>query len=461
MTGVDSPTNVTTDQMTEDSLSATVSWNKVEAPLDRYMGRYTSADGDTKEIQVGSENDMITLLDLKPDMEYVTNIWAEKEPQRSKKASTRAVTDINSLAYLVIHQVAEDTATTSWDRAQTLEERSMVNYISVGGDTEETEVGKNKAAMTLTGLKPEYVIFIWTEKGTQSKMISTEAVAVPLSIGASQGDMPPPALLMDGFSCSVHRVSFLYVHATDCSQVQQNRNASSSMYTIYLNGDGSRLLLVYCDMSTDRGRWILLPEWSSMSMGGWWMLMYPTIWGYVYGRLMQFSLMPVSVFIASAVSMHLDSGHTGGLDKLYNLTSCSSICYELRVDLWTASNSVCAVCDISQVASSRDRYRLSVGNRGNAGDTRTYHNGWKFTTWDRDSGVALSNCALRHQGAWWYKNCHLANLSRKHGESNHSLDLNWESWKGHEFSIPFMEMKIHPQSSSNEPTLGRRKKIRA
>lgn len=50
------------------------------------------ADGVTKEIQVGSENDMIILLDLKPDMEYVTDIWAEKGPQRSKKAGTRAVT---------------------------------------------------------------------------------------------------------------------------------------------------------------------------------------------------------------------------------------------------------------------------------------------------------------------------------------------------------------------------------
>lgn len=65
--------------MTKDT--ASVPWNKVEAPLDRYMGRYTSADGVTKEIQVGSENDMITLLDLKPDMEYVTDIWAEEGPR--------------------------------------------------------------------------------------------------------------------------------------------------------------------------------------------------------------------------------------------------------------------------------------------------------------------------------------------------------------------------------------------
>lgn len=60
-----------------------------------------------------------------------------------------------------------------------------------------------------------------------------------------------------------------------------------------------------------------------------------------------------------------------GLDKLHNLTSNSPLRYELRVDLWTASESVYAVYDFFQVASSRERYRLSVGNyRGNAGEER-------------------------------------------------------------------------------------------
>lgn len=81
----------------------------MEAAIDRYMVRYTSADGDTKEMQVGSGNDMITLLDPKPDMEYVTHIWAEKGPQRSKKANTRAVTGEQhwrelSLKFELLHQ---------------------------------------------------------------------------------------------------------------------------------------------------------------------------------------------------------------------------------------------------------------------------------------------------------------------------------------------------------------------
>ncbi|NXN65145.1 TENN protein, partial [Himantopus himantopus] len=672
-TGIDSPTNVATDQVTEDT--ATVSWNKVEAPIDRYMVRYTSADEDTKEIEVGSEKDIITLLDLKPGVEYVIHIWAEKGPQRSKKASTRAVTkidsptelltdqvtenaitvswnkvqasidryrvsytsangdteerevekdknvatlaglmpgmeyviyiwaekgeqqskrasteavtEIDSPAHLVTDQVTEDTVTISWDRVQALIDRYMVNYTSVDGDTEEMEVGRNETTMTLTGLKPgiEYVILLWAEKGTwQSKRISTEAVTemdspknlvtdqvtedtatiswdsiqAPIdrymvSYTSADGDTKeievgkdrsvttltglkpgmkytihlwaelgskeskrvsidtlteidppknlhvsdvthstgvvtwtPPAADIDGYALTYQgqdgiskevqlspseqrfvlegleqgvrytifvmaykgdrqskktdstfsTVSFLYPYPADCSQTQQNGNASSGMYTIYLNGDGSRPIQVYCDMITDGGGWIVFQRRSTGELD-----FYKRWKDYVEG------------FGDPTGEFWL------GLDKLHNLTSSSPIRYELRVDLWTASESVYAVYDFFQVASSRDRYRLSVGNyRGNAGDAMTYHNGWKFTTWDRDNDVALSNCALTHHGAWWYKNCHLANLNGKYGESKHSEGVNWEPWKGHEFSIPFTEMKIRPQSSSNEPILGRKKR---
>ncbi|XP_049664511.1 tenascin-N isoform X3 [Accipiter gentilis] len=496
-TGVDSPTNVATDRVTEDT--ATVSWSKVEAPIDRYMVRYTSADGDIKEIEVGSENDIITLLDLKPGMEYVIHIWAEKGPQQSKTASIRAVTEIDSPTELLTDQVTEDAITVSWNKVQASIDRYRVSYTSASGITEEREVEKDKNVTTLAGLKPgmEYVIYIWAEKGEQqSKRASTEAVTKidpPKNLRVSDVThstgvvtWTPPAAQIDGYALTYQgqdgtskevqlgpseqrfvlegleqgvrytifvmaykgdrqsrktdstfsTVSFLYPYPADCSQVQQNGNASSGMYTIYLNGDGSRPMQVYCDMTTDGGGWIVFQRRSTGEVD-----FYKRWKNYVEG------------FGDPTGEFWL------GLDKLHNLTSSSPIRYELRVDLRTAGESVYAVYDFFQVASSRDRYRLSVGNyRGNAGDAMTYHNGWKFTTWDRDNDVALSNYALTHHGAWWYKNCHLANLNGKYGDSKHSEGVNWEPWKGHEFSIPFTEMKIRPQSPSNEPILERKKR---
>lgn len=151
-----------------------------------------------------------------------------------------------------------------------------------------------------------------------------------------------------------------------------------------------------------------------------------------------------------------------GLDKLHELTSTAAIPFELRVDLRTFNESTYAAYDHFQVASNRDRYKLSVGKyQGTAGDAMTYHNGWKFTTWDRDNDIALSNCAITHHGGWWYKNCHLANLNGKYGEDKHSEGVNWEPWKGHLFSIPYTEMKIRPRSHNFEPILGRRRRFLA
>lgn len=60
-----------------------------------------------------------------------------------------------------------------------------------------------------------------------------------------------------------------------------------------------------------------------------------------------------------------------GLDKLHNLTMGTPTRYEVRVDLQTANESAYAVYDSFQVASSKERYRLTVGKyRGTAGKTK-------------------------------------------------------------------------------------------
>ena len=79
-----------TNQVTENT--ATISWDPVQADIDRYMVRYTSADGETREIPVRKEKSSTVLTGLRPGVEYTVQVWAQKGARESKKAKTKAPT---------------------------------------------------------------------------------------------------------------------------------------------------------------------------------------------------------------------------------------------------------------------------------------------------------------------------------------------------------------------------------
>ncbi|XP_023566151.1 tenascin-N isoform X2 [Octodon degus] len=496
-TDIDSPKNLVTDQVTENT--ATVSWDPVEADIDRYVVRYISADGETREIPVGKEHSSTVLTGLRPGVEYKVELWAQKGTQESRKVNTMAPTEIDSPKNLVTNQVTESTATISWDPVQANIDRYMVRYTSADGETREIPVKKEKTSTVLTGLRPgvDYTVQVWAQKGNrQSKKANTKAPTEidppknfrPFGVTHSGGALTwmPPSAQIDGYiltyqlpngimkevklgkgeqrfelqdleqgitypaslvafkgdqrsrsvSTSLSTVDARFPHPSDCSQVQQNSNAASGLYTIYLNGDVNRPLQVYCDMDTDGGGWIVFQRRNTGQLD-----FFKRWRSYVEGfgdPMQEFWL---------------------GLDKLHNLTTSTPTRYEVRADLQTSNESAYAVYDFFQVASPKERYKLTVGKyRGTAGDALTYHNGWKFTTFDRDNDIALSNCALTHHGGWWYKNCHLANPNGKYGETKHSEGVNWKPWKGHEFSIPYVELKIRPHGYSRERFHGRKKR---
>ncbi|XP_004706875.1 tenascin-N [Echinops telfairi] len=476
-TDIDSPKNLVTDRVTENT--ASVSWDTVQAAIDRYMVRYTSADGETKEVPVRKDQSSTVLTGLRPGVEYTVYVWAQKGSRESKKADTKAPTDIDSPKNLVTDRVTENTASVSWDPVQAAIDRYMVRYTSADGETKEVPVRKDQSSTVLTGLRPgvEYTVHVWAQKGSrESKKADTKAPTDidppknfrPSGVTQSGGKLTwtPPDAQIDGYvltlqfpdgtvkevqlgpgdqrfasqglqqgvtypvslvafkgdrrsrsvSTTLSTVGARFPHPSDCSQIQQNSNVASGLYTIYLHGDVSQPLQVYCDMDTDGGGWIGFGD----PMKEFWL----------------------------------------GLDKLHNITTGAPSRYEVRVDLQTANESAYAVYDSFQVASSKERYKLTVGKyRGTAGDALTYHNGWKFTTFDRDNDIALSNCALTHHGGWWYKNCHLANPNGRYGETKHSEGVNWEPWKGHEFSIPYVELKIRPRGYHGEAVVGRKKRM--
>ena len=47
----------------------------------------------------------------------------------------------------------------------------------------------------------------------------------------------------------------------------------------------------------------------------------------------------------------------------------------------------------------------------NTGDSLSYHNGHKFSTYDVDQDGTSINCAVVDHGGWWYNTCAYANLN--------------------------------------------------
>ncbi|KAL7851916.1 hypothetical protein SRHO_G00177010 [Serrasalmus rhombeus] len=218
------------------------------------------------------------------------------------------------------------------------------------------------------------------------------------------------------------------VVATDCSNIYANGQKKSGVYTI--NPAGGAPVEVQCDMGSDGqtkdANWTVIQRRMDGSVNFYrpWE-QYKNGFGNKNGE------------------------YWLGLEILYQLTSKRK--YELRVDLEDFEGvKVYAQYTTFSVDSEVNGYKLTVAGflNGGAGDSLTYNNGQKFSTFDKDQDSWPNNCAKSFLGAFWYNNCHYTNpngiyLWGKDGTLNAIGDV-WYTWKTYDYGLKSITMKIRP-----------------
>ncbi|XP_077163047.1 tenascin isoform X4 [Paroedura picta] len=404
-TALDAPSGLVAVNITDSEALAV--WQPAIAAVDSYVISY-AAEGEPEVTQSVSGNTVeYDLINLHPAAEYTLRMHAVKGPQRSSTVTTKFTTGLDAPKDLIATEVQFETALLTWRPPRASVTGYLLIYESIDGKVKEVILGPDSTSYSLSDLSPstQYTVKLQAlNRSLKSKTI--QAV----------------------FTTS----GLLYPFPRDCSQALLNGETASGLYTIYVNGDQSQPLEVYCDMASDGGGWIVFlrrqdggqdfyQNWRTYEAG--------------FGD-------PKKEFWI-------------GLDKLHKITSQGQ--YELRVDLRDHGETAYALYNKFSVGEARTRYRLKVdGYSGTAGDSMTYHNGRSFSTFDKDNDSAITNCALSYKGAFWYKNCHRVNLMGRYGDNSHSQGINWFHWKGHEYSIQFAEMKLRPYSFRNLE--GRRKR---
>ncbi|KAJ3594635.1 hypothetical protein NHX12_003942 [Muraenolepis orangiensis] len=463
-TDPDAPTNLVAVEVTEDT--ALMSWGRVQAKVDGYALTYSSPDeGPGPEVPLGPDSDTYRLTGLRPGVHYAVEVWAVNRDKASRRISAHAETDPDAPTNLAAVEVTEDTALMSWGRVQAKVDGYTLMYSSPGeGPGPEVPLGPDSDTYRLTELRPgvRYAVEVWAVNGDKaSRRISAHAEteidgpkelkATDVSMDSARLTWTPPLADIEGYilsyravddtmetvkkrlgggqsgsfsvpglvsgkryvatliayrgtkrskevETSFETVGHVYPFPMDCVQLMKNGNTQSGVYTVYLNGNQSKAIEVFCDMDTDGGGWLMLQR---RTVGK---LDFMKRWRqYIAG----FGNLTDEFWL--------------GMDNIYQLTNTPTQ-YEVRFDLGLGAERAYAVYHSFRIAPAKQKFKLSIGEySGTAGDAMTYHQGRPWSTVDSDNDIALGNCALTHRGAWWYKNCHLANLNGRWGDNRHSM----------------------------------------
>uniref|UniRef100_A0A667XCH4 Tenascin Ca n=1 Tax=Myripristis murdjan TaxID=586833 RepID=A0A667XCH4_9TELE len=462
----------TTLSQTDDSI--TLQWSN--SLITAYKLVYVSRDGRSEEVVIPATATTHVLTNLTPGMVYTVTLTAERGQRRSAPATLYASTGDIKDAPTTPQSALDTGAVQTPGPLRPLASQGPSLSSSGGMISGEYNVSLNVTSYKITGLRPstDYVAYLYgIFKGSRTSAVSIVAstdVDPPRDLAASniQTDSAtvtwkPPRAAVTGYTLTFSSadatvrvcpsacqlkytvrlqaivgpqksrpvstifstIGKLYRHPKDCAQALLNGETTSGLYTIYLEGEESQPIQVYCDMTTDGGGWMVFLRRQN-------------------GKLEFFR----NWKNYTAGFGNMNDEFWLGLSNLHKITSSGQ--YELRVDLRDNGETAYAQYDKFSVAEPRTRYKVYIGGySGTAGDSMTYHQGRPFSTYDNDNDIAVTNCALSYKGAFWYKNCHRVNLMGKYGDNSHSKGINWFHWKGHEHSIEYAEMKIRPANFRN------------
>uniref|UniRef100_A0AAY4BKT2 Tenascin C n=1 Tax=Denticeps clupeoides TaxID=299321 RepID=A0AAY4BKT2_9TELE len=401
-TALDKPRGLSAVNITDTE--ALLHWQPSIATVDGYVITYSA---DTVMERVSGNVVEFEMTSLIPATHYTVKVYAVRDSAKSAATTTEFTTDVDAPQNLAAGNIQTESAMLSWTAPRAEITGYLLTYESADKTLREVVLSPTATSYSMSQLSAstEYTVLLQAIAGPKrSRIISTLFTTIGV----------------------------LYRHPKDCAQALLNGDTTSGLYTIYLRGDESQPLQVYCDMTTDGGGWIVFVRRQSGKVE-----FFRNWRNYTAG----FGDMNDEFWL--------------GLSNLHKITTTGQ--YELRVDLRDKGEAAYAHYDKFSVSEPRGRFKVHVGGySGTAGDSMTYHHGRPFSTYDHDNDIAVTNCALSYKGAFWYKNCHRVNIMGRYGDNSHSKGVNWFHWKGHEHSIEFAEMKIRPSNFRNFE--GRRKR---
>ncbi|XP_060225044.1 tenascin-X isoform X2 [Meriones unguiculatus] len=398
----DGPTQLRALNLTDGS--ALLHWKPPQNPVDKYNVQVASPGAPPLQASAPGSAVDYPLTDLALDTNYTATVRGLRGPNFTSPASITFTTGLKPPQDLSAREVTPRTALLTWTEPEVPPTGYLLSFDSPGGQIQEILLPAGTTSHRLLRLLPS------TFYSAQLRAIWGESLTPPVSTSFTTGGL---------------RIPF----PRDCGEEMQNGASASKTTTIFLNGNRERPLDVFCDMETDGGGWLVFQrrmdgrtdfwrDWEEYAHG----------FGNISG---EFWL---------------------GNEALHSLTQAGD--YSMRVDLRAGAEAVFAQYDLFQVDSAAENYRLHLeGYHGTAGDSMSYHSGSVFSARDRDPNNLLISCAVSYRGAWWYRNCHYANLNGLYGSTVDHQGVSWYHWKGFEFSVPFTEMKLRPRNFQN-PTRG-------